>query len=163
VTKRNATILLAAIGIVGLVVVVCVAAVAWFFIAVFDRGTTDEQTVTRELTGLRERFGGAAPVFVLDEDAEDMKVMREPPPGPAAELNTLHAIVWNPDESAVIRMELPFWLLRLKKGPIDVTTRAMVGATSRLRLTVADVERYGPAVLVDFEDRDGERLFVWTD
>ena len=91
-----------------------------------------------------------------------MRVMREPPSEPPEELNTLHAIVWNPDENAVVRMELPFWLLRLKNGPIDVTTRT-VGAANRLHLTVADVERYGPAVLVDFEDRDGERLFVWTD
>lgn len=161
-TKRNATILFAVLGIVVVGVVACVAAAAWFFIAVFDRGTADERTVTRELADIRQRFGGTAAVFVLDEDAEDVKVMRDPGPGPAAELNTLHAIVWNPNESAVIRMDLPFWLLRLKKGPFDVTTRTSA-ATNRLHLTVADVERYGPAVLVDFEDRDGERLFVWTD
>ena len=161
-TKRNATILFAVVGILGFVVVVCVAAAAWFFVAVFERGTADERTVISELADIRQRFGGAPAVFALDEDAEDVKVVREPPRGPAAELNTLHAIVWNPDESAVVRMDLPFWLLRLKKGPIDVTTRT-VAATNRLHLTVADVERYGPAVLVDFEDRDGERLFVWTD
>jgi len=161
-TKRNATILFAVVGILGFVVVVCVAAAAWFFIAVFERGPSDEQAVISELADIRQRFGGAPAVFALDEDAEDVRVMREPPHGPAAELNTLHALVWNPEKSAVARRPLPFWLLRLKKGPIDLTAQT-AAATNRLHLTVADVERYGPAVLVDFEDHDGERLFVWTD
>ena len=161
--KKHLTILLVVVGAGMFMAALCIAAVVWFFVSVFDRDAADQTTATRNVTEIRQRFGGVEPVFEIEEEAERVTVNREPPAGASqARLNSLHAFIWNPDNEAVIRMDLPFWLLRLKKGPIHISS-STAPVTRRLNFTVDDVERYGPALLVDFEDDDGERLLLWTD
>jgi hypothetical protein len=36
-------------------------------------------------------------------------------------------------------------------------------APAKFRLTVADIERYGPGILVDYGSRGAFRLLVWVD
>jgi hypothetical protein len=36
-------------------------------------------------------------------------------------------------------------------------------ARSKFRLTVSDVERYGPGIVVDYGSQGAFRVFVWVD
>ena len=56
---------------------------------------------------------------------------------------------------------LPFWLLKMKTGrglKFDVPH----GESRRLELSAKDLERAGPALLLD-EHNDEARLLVWTE
>ena len=71
-------------------------------------------------------------------------------------------MAFDPDDEKVVRMEIPFWLLRLKAGG----TRFSVGGSDvdlkKLRLTVEDLERFGPTLIVDHTGHDGSRVLVWS-
>jgi len=59
------------------------------------------------------------------------------------------------------RRRLPFWLLKIKSGKglkFDVPN----GESRRLELSAKDIERAGPALLLD-EDTAKSRLLVWTE
>ena len=59
-------------------------------------------------------------------------------------------------------MDLPFWMLRLKMRG----SRFDVGGSNvdleKLRLTVEDLERYGPTLIVDHKGSDGSRVLIWS-
>jgi hypothetical protein len=70
-------------------------------------------------------------------------------------------MAFDPDDARVVRVEIPFWLLRLKlRGGIDFNGRRM--ELDDLKLTVEDLERYGPALVVDHQGSSGERVVVWS-
>lgn len=59
-------------------------------------------------------------------------------------------------------MEMSFWLIRLKTEPFEVAVEA-ADVSGRFEITVDEVERYGPALLLDHQESGGGRLLVWTD
>src|SRR4029079_13195372 len=75
---------------------------------------------------------------------------------------TLNVMAFDPHDEKVVRMELPFWLLRLKGagGRFDIG-RSNVDL-ARMRITVEDLERYGPILILDQKDTDGARVLVWA-
>ncbi len=81
------------------------------------------------------------------------------------ELTTLHVLAWDPDDDHLARVEIPFWLLRLKSGPIGFSSYAAGLRSDRVRLTVEDIERHGPGIVVDVSDprRNRGRALVWAD
>ena len=94
-------------------------------------------------------------------DHETAVLTREPPANPALRrLESLHIAAWDSEDAGLFRMTLPFWLLRLKSGAI--TLGEDIHAL-RLDLTVEQLERFGPALLVDHEAPNGDRVLVWTE
>ena len=65
-------------------------------------------------------------------------------------------------EKKVIRLALPFWMLRLKSdgGRFDIGRRNV--DLARMHITVEDLERYGPILILDQKDTDGARVLVWS-
>ena len=57
---------------------------------------------------------------------------------------------------------VPLWLLRLKTGgaTIDLNGRQM--DLEDLRLTVRDLERFGPTLVLDQVNDGGDRVLVWS-
>ena len=66
------------------------------------------------------------------------------------------------DEQKLSRVTFPFWLLRMNDSPIDIFPDAGEEAALAVSLTVDDLKRYGPALLLDHTE-DGKQLLVWTE
>jgi hypothetical protein len=161
--RRTVNILLAIFGVCALLVIAVIGAGIWFATSIVDSQTTDEKTALAAMDQARARFKGAKPVFEMRDTGPAL--MREvPAAAAAADLHTLHIINWEPENGSLARIEFPFSLLRLKKGPIDLASSNIDGfKVSRGSIRVDDLERFGPALLVDEELDDGHRLLVWTD
>lgn len=160
--KKSTATILTIVGVVVCVGMLGVAFAAWMFVSNVERSTTDEQSATAAFDEARARFAGATPVFELLDDEE--AVVRRPPPSERGQkLNTMRVIVWDPDEGNLVRVNLPYWLLRLKSGPIEVISDARSGRGRRLDITIEQLESYGPALLIDHEGRHGERVIVWQE
>jgi len=116
---------------------------------------------------VRARFEHASPV--LDVRPGSLTLSRRPPDvKPAGELKTLHILRWDVHEERLSRLEVPFWLLRLSDDPIDVIyedqpNRSGMKVRTPSSVNVEDIERFGPALLVDGDMPDGGRLIVWSD
>ena len=145
-----------ALGILGVVVV---ALAGLFFVrSHFAMQSTTANAASSDFESVRSRFTGQKPLIELDDHGNFVRANAERPAGkqrPAA----LNIMVFDSDEEKVVRMDIPFWLLRLKSsfsvggGAIDL---------QKMRISVEDLERFGPTLIVDHKDRDGSRVLVWS-
>jgi hypothetical protein len=83
-------------------------------------------------------------------------------------LRHLHVLAWEPTSKRLVRVDLPFWFVRLKTmGPMNLgsLTGAVAGdwGSLGLRVTEDDLERRGPALVLDEARPDGARILVWTE
>lgn len=115
----------------------------------------------------RGRFKGAQPLIELDPSGEIVRThLREAREaarkrGGAQALEALHVMVWDSNDEKVVNIAIPFWLLRLKQGPIEVFSETAGLRSADLRITVDDLESLGPSLLIDQRGRDGDRVLVW--
>lgn len=108
---------------------------------------------------VRQRYRDKAPLLELSEAGA--RTNRPPEDAPRTTLNTLHVLAFDADEGRLARFDLPFWFLRLKEGPIRFGTYASGLDGLRISLTAADLERYGPGIVVDV-GRGDERALLWV-
>jgi len=162
-TKKQQTILLAVLGIVAVFVIVGVAFGVWVATSLFDNESMDEAGAARALDEVREHFSGAKPV--VDLRPEGPVLLRRPPESkPPGELTTLHVLRWNVQEQRMTRVELPFSILRMRDSPFQISVAPdSTGLRVSTSIRISDVERYGPALLVDNGLPDGGRVLIWSD
>jgi hypothetical protein len=93
---------------------------------------------------------------------------RAPQAGDARPLTTLHVIAFNEDDGEMAKFDLPFWLLRMKSGPIRIGAYAQGWDNRGVSFNVKDIEDHGPGIVVDVSGaemrrgRDG-RLLIWVE
>jgi len=156
-TKRAIVVV---IGLLISLSVVGIGLAAMFFIRATEFTKADRPRAEEVWQEIRGRFPGAEPLLEM-HDHETAVLTREPPANPALRrLESLHIAAWDSEDAGLFRMTLPFWLLRLKSGAI--TLGEDIHAL-RLDLTVEQLERFGPALLVDHEAPNGDRVLVWTE
>jgi len=74
----------------------------------------------------------------------------------------LKILAFDPEKQRLVKVSLPFWLLRLGKQKIDVMNDEPGFDLERLNLDVAELERIGPALVFDFRSHEGVRVLLWT-
>jgi hypothetical protein len=157
--RKRSTILMVIIGIVVCIFVVGAGTATWFYLSVFDSVDADEAVATRSFDEARARFKGQQPILELRDDKVAL-LRKAPDIAPARELQSVHVLTWNAEEGTLSTVTLPFWLLRLQDSGVDVSIDA---DGTRLTMTMDEVERYGPALVLDHLEEDGSRVLVWTE
>jgi len=146
-------------GILG--VIAMAAAGLWFVKSHVDIRTTTTAAATEDFQTIRERFAAQKPLIELDEHGTFLRANVDRPDG-TRRPQTLNVMAFDPHDEKVVRMELPFWLLRLKGGGGRFDIGRSNVDLGRMRLTVEDLERYGPILILDQRDTDGSRVLVWS-
>ena len=128
----------------------------------FQATTASEMTAEQEFAKVVAQFHGQKPFLVI-QDGEPV-VSESAGPNAGKPIEALHILVWNPDETKVVRLNMPFWLLRMTKGrPIKLGPDGEDGARHvRLRITAEDLERRGPGLILDHKESSGGRVLVWA-
>ena len=145
-------------GILG--VIAMAAAGLWFVKSHVDIRTTTVAAATEDFQNIRQRFAAQKPLIELDERGSFLRANTDRPAGTQPP-QTLNMMAFDPRDEKVVRMELPFWILRLKSGARFGLGRSNVDL-ARMRITVEDLERYGPILILDQKDTDGSRVLVWS-
>lgn len=146
-------------GILG--VIAMAAAGLWFVKSHIDIRTTTTAAATEDFQTIRQRFATQKPLIELDEHGSFLRANVDRPAG-TERPQTLNVMAFDPHDEKVVRMELPFWLLRLKGGGGRFDIGRSNVDLARMRLTVEDLERYGPILILDQKDTDGSRVLVWS-
>jgi hypothetical protein len=149
-----------AIGILGIVALA--AAGLWFVRSHVDVRQTTAAAATSDFEAVRARFAAQRPLIELDERGEFVHVNTDRPNG-TVRPQTLNLVAFDADEEKMVRMELPFWLLRLKSSGSHFTMNGESVDLAKMHLTVEDLERYGPTLILDHKDRKGAHVLVWTE
>ncbi len=128
---------------------------------------TEQVTATAaaaEFDSVRSRFSKQKALIELDENGEFLRANtdREPPPN-AQRPETLIVMAHDPDDGGLVRVRLPFWLLRMNPESGKINFGGDSVNLEDLKLTVKDLERYGPSLVLDQRSRGGDRVLVWTE
>jgi len=111
----------------------------------------------------RAAFKGQRPLLEMDS------LNRPRPTRPLTNLPTgsvkpteMVVMVWDQDKERLVHLSLPFWLLKLGCRKIDLSKGERSFDFERLNLDINELERIGPALVVDLKSSSGERVLVWT-
>lgn len=148
-----------AVGILGIVAMA--AAGLWFVRSHVDVRQTTVTAASTDFDTVRARFGSQKPLIELDDHGEFIRANTDRPAG-TVRPQSVNVMAFDPDDEKVVRMDLPFWLLRLKSGGSHFSINRGDVDWSKLRLTVEDLEHFGPTLILDHKDRSGARVLVWS-
>jgi hypothetical protein len=133
---------------------------AYFVLRHMEKRTGAETEAVQAIDAVKARFGPRPPlVEVADPRRGDIRINR-PTDASSARVNTIHVINWKSDTGELIRTDVPVWLMRF--STVNIASQLGI-APVKFRLTVDDVERYGPGILVDYGSPGAFRLLVWVD
>lgn len=154
------------IGIVFLVFVLGVGAVvfsvAWFrqHLTVTE---TSETTAAREFDAVRAKFPGQRPLLEMRDGRPQYVEERRNEPPSTSRITTLHLIAWDDEDGQLATFALPFWLLRMKSGPISFSSYASGFDDKGVSIRPEDIERHGPGLVLDFSEGRRGRVLVWAE
>jgi hypothetical protein len=152
------------------VLVTCVVAVIaivgvgfYVFTRHIETRTVTPATASREFEEVKTQFAGQKPLVELDRQGN---FVRSNPDRPASRNGRtpeqLNVMAFDPDDDRVVRIQIPFWLLRLKSGSSAINFNGRRMDLEDLKLSVAELERFGPTLIVDHSSTDGKRVLVWS-
>jgi hypothetical protein len=138
-----------------------------------------KRTAEEQFYQQRERFAGQQPLIEVHGDSEtawpvlvppgksDQQAMIHRPPEGArkAELQTMRVLVYDSHEGRLVHVDLPFWLLRLmpsgRLGSVSGVNRNFSFDSGRI--TIDDIERHGPGLILDARDSRDAQVLIWTE
>jgi hypothetical protein len=152
--------------IIGVGMVSCAGLVGsgiWFFTQHVQVEEAPRKDIEAEFTKLRGRFHGEKPIIEGRRGMETLSTRLEARAtgysGPLPQ--NLCMLVWEVGNRKRARICLPFWLLKMKTGK-GIKLDVPEGDIGRLEISAEDLQRAGPALLLD-EQRDGTRVLIWTE
>lgn len=119
-----------------------------------------------EFVRQRERFAGQQPLIEMRGEFGDheMKVHRAGSDARRTELQRMRVLVYDANQGRLVRVDLPFWLLRLApSGRLGNVSGAEGFSFDSGRITVDDLERHGPGLVLDGRDGRDAQILVWTE
>lgn len=151
------------IGVVvaGVLLVVALAGAGIYFFSQHVKAShTTASGAAAEFDAVRARFAGQKPLIELDARGNFLRANTDRPGG-SVRPETLHVLAFDPDDGGLVRMSIPFWLLRMKmRGAVSFGRGGM--DLEDLKLTVEDLDRYGPSLVLDQRNDGGDRVLVWS-
>jgi hypothetical protein len=126
------------------------------------RASAEEQFVRQ-----RERFAGQQPLIEMTGEFGDqeVKVHRSGEAAPKSELQTMRVLVYDAHEGRIVHVDLPFWLLRfMPSARLGEVTGAGNGFSFESgHITVDDLERHGPGLVLDARGSRDAQILIWTE
>ena len=166
------------LGIVGFFVLAAVGLVGGGILMVRSHVHTEyaeKQTADQEFARQRARFAGQQALVELRKNVndDDQMVVHRPPESAArrTDLQTIKVLVYDNRQGRLIHIDVPLWIMRM----MPTSNRGTRGRQMTLRgngvdfdfnnsdLTLEDIERHGPGLVVDGIDSRGAQVLVWAE
>jgi type II secretory pathway pseudopilin PulG len=123
------------------------------------------QTAQDEFQQARQRFSGQEPLVAMGAHGEALIHRRTVPNAP--EIQAIRVLAFDPRANKLVRVSIPFWLLRMAPSKNFTVFRndGFDFDSESMHLTVDDLERAGPGLIVDAKDRHGTggQVLVWAE
>ena len=165
--KTWISVVIAIVIIVGMLAAAAVGGTAYFFAKHVHTQAAESGDAAREFAAARGKFSGQAPLIEMRRGGEPL-LHREllKSEGDGKPLENLRVLAYDPDGEKLVRISIPFWLLRLApsgKRMSFLTDNGIDFDSDRVHLTLDDLERRGPGLILDHADRRGSLVLVWTE
>ncbi len=143
-----------------------VIGVAIFGVMVYRTSTVEHvelPAALRRFSAVRSALGPGEPLLTLDDEGRVIRRRDAAETAPATQLSRLKMYAYQSGEQRLVASDIPFWFFKLKGPAASVALSGSGLDFERLRITAADLERHGPAVVIDHARANGDRLLVWTE
>lgn len=165
--KTWISVAIAAVLVLGILAAAAVGGTAYFFARHVHTQAVETADATKEFASARGRFSGE-PALIVMQRGDQPVLHREllKTEMPSKPLETLRVLAYDPDAEKLVRVSIPFWLLRLaptNKRMSFLSDNGIDFDSDRVHLSLDDLERRGPGLVVDHTDRRGSLLLVWTE
>jgi hypothetical protein len=164
--KTWISVLIASVIVVGILAASAVGGTAYFIYRHVHTQFTPSENAEQQFAEARARFAGQQPLIEIRKDDEPL-LHREviPKTMPAAKLDTLRVLAYDTRARKLVNVSIPMWLLRMapsNKFPF-LNGNGIDFDADRVHLTLDDLERRGPGLILDQADRRGSQVLVWTE
>ena len=122
-----------------------------------------ESDAMQEFENVRSRFAGQRPLIEMVDGRPQYDADRATQTASQTALNTLHVLAYDRDKGQTVTFSLPFWLLRMKSGPIRISAYQQGWDDRGVSFRVEDIEKHGPGIIVDATGRREGRVLVWAE
>ncbi len=152
------------ICVAGILFVIAMAGAGiYFFRQNIQTRTATPTVAASEFDAVRAQFAGHKPLIELDSDGNFLRSNTDRPvPANAVRPDKLYVLAFDPDDGGLVRVTIPFWLLRLKVKGTTIDFSGNQLDLEDLKLTVEDIERFGPSLVLDQRNEGGDRVLVWS-
>ena len=152
------------VAVVGILCIIAVAGVGlYFFSQHVQTRAVSPASAEREFEQVEGRFTGQKALIELDSRGHYLRAnTNRTPPANATVPDVLNVMAFDPDDRRIVRISIPFWLLRMKMRGTTIDFNGRKMDLEDLKLTVEDLERFGPSLIVDHKNTTGERVLVWS-
>jgi len=153
----------ATLGGVALIAVAFIALAgtsAYFVLRHMETQARSESEAVQAIDAVKARFASRAPLIdFVDPRRADIRINRSTDAS-AVRVDTVHIVNWKSETRELMRTDVPLWLLRFSS--VNIASQLGI-APARFRLTVADIERYGPGIIADYASPGSSRVLVWVE
>jgi hypothetical protein len=124
---------------------------------------SNETEATRAFDEIHARFPGQKPLLELRDGTPHYLEDRASTGSSSATITTMHVVAWDSDERRLAKVDVPWWILRMKSGTISFSSYATGLDDAGVKLTPEEIERHGPGLLLDFTKPGEGRVLIWTE
>jgi hypothetical protein len=151
---------LGGLALIAVAVIALAATGAYFVVRHMEKRAGSEAEAVQTIDAVKARFGSRPPlVEIIDPQSADIRINRSVEAS-ASRVDTIHVVNWKSDTGELIRTDVPLWLMRF--STVNIASQLGI-APAKFRLTVSDVERYGPGIVVDYGSQGAFRVLVWVE
>jgi hypothetical protein len=162
--RKWVAIILGTLFVFGMLAVGCVVAAVSFFRQNMDFSENiSEAGAKSAFDAALARFPGQQPLIQMQDGRPQLVPERASQAATTKPLTTLHVLAYDSDEERTVNFSLPFWLLRMKSGPIRISAYQQGWDDRGVSFRIEDLEKHGPGIIVD-ASRPGEgRVLIWAE
>jgi hypothetical protein len=162
-TKTWIWIIAGCLGFCVLVLLAIAGTGVYFVSQHINARRTSSVDALHEFEAARAMFKDRQPLLELDRLGHPREVTpTDKMPSSAVKPVEMVILAWNPDRGRVVRVSLPFWLLHIGRRKVDILDNSNGFDVDRLNIDINELERIGPAFVLDYITANGERVLVWT-
>ena len=132
----------------------------YYFLRHLKTAAASEADSTRDADAIRARFKGRPPMIeVVNLQSGDLRIQRVAHPE-GRRADTMHVLTWNAADGEMLQTDVPLWLMRFSS--LNVLSHLGI-APSKFRLTVEDLKRFGPGIVVDHRKPGQNQVLIWLE
>ena len=153
-----------AIAVVCILGLVAMVGVGFYFASQhIDTHVVSPAAAAKDFAAVRARFTGQPALIELDDRGNFVRAHTDrPTPAQVKSPEKLHVLAYNPEDGRIVRLSIPFWLLRLKTGNASIDFNGRQMDLEDLKLSVEELERFGPTLIAEHQAPDGRHVIVWS-
>jgi len=161
------SIVVAAVIIIGILAAAAVGGTAFFIYRHVHAQFTPSEDADARFREARARFAGQQPLLEVMRGDDRPRVHREvlPAERSSVRIEALRVLAYDHAAGKLVNVSIPFWLLRLTPANkfSFLNDNGIDFDSERVHLTLEDLERRGPGLILDQADRRGSHVLVWTE